>query len=208
MVSIILLLATTAVSSGFVPSSRSYVHRCPNTNIQNDASLVTSTALSATSRRNFLTTTSTIATATATILSTTTTPAYAKEAPPPITRELVTSTFDAIRLDLTSPDGVYSTLTNLINDGKFEDVMQYTKESDAYFRRGKIGKARKLLTDKDLKGEAIQMSNAVTFDLIGINRASRPGKENKEEQLRYLGVLKTDVERILELEATIQVVDE
>jgi hypothetical protein len=41
--------------------------------------------------------------------------------------------------------------------------------------------------------------------LIGINRASRPGKENKEEQLRYLQELKTDVEKFLELEGTIQV---
>jgi len=52
------------------------------------------------------------------------------------------------------------------------------------------------------------MSNAVTFDLIGINRASRPGKENAEEQNRYLEELKKDVERFLELEKTIVVVDE
>ena len=81
--------------------------------------------------------------------------------------------------------------------------MQYTKESDAYFRRAKIGKARKLLTNKDLKGDAIGMSNAVTFDLIGINRASRPGKENREDQLKYLDELRKDIEKFLELESTI-----
>lgn len=85
--------------------------------------------------------------------------------------------------------------------------MQYTKESDAYFRRAKIGKARKLLTNKDLKGDAIGMSNAVTFDLIGINRASRPGKENKEEQMKYLEELKTDIAKVLELEKTIEIVE-
>lgn len=66
-----------------------------------------------------------------------------------------------------------------------------------------MGKARKLLTDKDLKGDAVLMSNAVTFDLIGINRASRPGKESKEDQMRYLGELKKDIEKFLELESTI-----
>lgn len=81
--------------------------------------------------------------------------------------------------------------------------MQYTKESDAYFRRAKLGRARRLLTDKDLKGEAVQMSNAVTFDLIGINRASRPGKRDKEVQDRYLVELRTDIEKFLELEGTI-----
>ena len=86
--------------------------------------------------------------------------------------------------------------------------MQYTKESDAYFRKAKLGKARKLLTDNTLKGDAILMSNAVTFDLIGINRASRPGQENREEQIRYLNELRKDIERFLELESTIVIAGE
>ena len=83
--------------------------------------------------------------------------------------------------------------------------MEYTKESDAYFRRAKLGKARKLLTDKNFKDGALQLSNAVTFDLIGINRASRPGRESTEEALRYWEELKGDVEKFLELEGTIVV---
>lgn len=86
--------------------------------------------------------------------------------------------------------------------------MQYTKESDAYFRKAKLGKARKLLTDGSLKGDAILMSNAVTFDLIGINRASRPGQENRDEQMKYLEELRKDIERFLELESTIVVAGE
>ncbi len=86
--------------------------------------------------------------------------------------------------------------------------MQYTKESDAYFRKAKLGKARKLLTDNALKNDAILMSNAVTFDLIGINRASRPGQENREEQMKYLAELQKDIERFLELESTIVVAGE
>jgi hypothetical protein len=51
------------------------------------------------------------------------------------------------------------------------------KESDAYFRKAKLGKARKLLTDEKVRGgDSIYMSNAVIFDLIGINRMSGPVK--------------------------------
>lgn len=85
--------------------------------------------------------------------------------------------------------------------------MQYTKESDAYFRKAKLGKARKLLTDEKLRSnESLYLSNAVTFDLIGINRASRPGKQNKDEQLRYLTELKDDIEKFLKLEDTIEII--
>lgn len=134
-------------------------------------------------------------------------PSHAKDSAP-VTRQLVTDTFDAIRIELSSPTGVVSTLKSLIDKGSFEDILEYTKESDAYFRKAKLGKARKLLTDKELKGESVLMSNAVTWDLIGINRASRPGKEDREEQLRYLEELKSDVAKFLELENTIDVVEE
>eukprot|EP00581_Thalassiosira_minuscula_P033611 CAMPEP_0184475636 /NCGR_PEP_ID=MMETSP0740-20130409/146665_1 /TAXON_ID=385413 /ORGANISM="Thalassiosira miniscula, Strain CCMP1093" /LENGTH=171 /DNA_ID=CAMNT_0026853155 /DNA_START=579 /DNA_END=1097 /DNA_ORIENTATION=- len=170
-----------------------------------------SNAVTFSSRRTFITQSSL---RTLLLLAPTTTsllplPANAKaKEDPPITRQLVTTTFSEIRSELTSPTGLVSTLADLISARNYDEILQYTKESDAYFRKGKLGRARKLLTDKDLKGEAIGMSNAVTFDLIGINRASRPGKENAEEQNRYLEELKKDVERFLELEKTIVVVDE
>lgn len=55
------------------------------------------------------------------------------------------------------------TLQKLIDDGNYDDILQYTKECDAFFRKGKLGKARKLLTDDQLKGDSILMSNAVSF---------------------------------------------
>eukprot|EP00984_Skeletonema_dohrnii_P024788 scaffold13923_cov78-Skeletonema_dohrnii-CCMP3373.AAC.4 len=161
----------------------------------------TSTSLEAT-RRNFIDQSIATITATSAIIFSTQ-PAAAKEAPIEITPQIVQEAFDAIRNELTSSSGVVATLSNLIDNGSFEEILQYTKESDAYFRRAKLGKARKMLTDKDLKGEAVLMSNAVTFDLIGINRASRPGKENREDQLRYLEELKKDIAKFLELEKTI-----
>mmetsp|Transcript_22155 Transcript_22155/g.31657 ORF Transcript_22155/g.31657 Transcript_22155/m.31657 type:complete len:208 (-) Transcript_22155:186-809(-) len=161
----------------------------------------TATSLHAT-RRNFLH--HSLTTTTSIILTTTLAPqaSLAKEAIE-ITPTLVTETFTTIRNELTSPTGLISTLTTLIDNGSFEEIIQYTKESDAYFRKAKLGKARKLLTDKNVKDEAVLMSNAVTFDLIGINRASRPGRESREDQLRYLEELKRDVEKFLELEKTI-----
>ena len=54
----------------------------------------------------------------------------------------------------------------------------------------------------------IEIIIQVTFDLIGINRASRPGKENKDEHLRYLQELKVDIQKFLELESTIVVDNE
>ena len=166
-----------------------------------------STSLDAT-RRNFIdqTISTSITAATSIILfPAAAQPALAKGAEAPeITPQTVKEAFDAIRNELTSSTGVVATLSNLIDNGSFEDILQYTKESDAYFRKAKLGKACKLLTDKDLKkGEAVFMSNAVTFDLIGINRASRPGKESREDQLRYLEELKKDIEKFLELEKTI-----
>ncbi|KAL7454702.1 hypothetical protein ACHAWC_006312 [Mediolabrus comicus] len=170
---------------------------------------VTSTCLDmVSSRRNFLDETMTTAalSITAAVATTATVatpqPAYAKETIE-ITPQTVTAAFDAIRSELTSPTGVVTTLSNLIDTGSFEDILQYTKESDAYFRKAKMGKAKKLLTDKDVKSNATLICNAVTFDLIGINRASRPGKENREDQLKYLDELRKDIEKFLELESTI-----
>ena len=198
IISAILILVSSQLSSGFVTP---YTNR-GGISTASSSTQVKSTQLLATTRRNFLeqsTTIATIAIGTSIPL-----PAYAKEPPPPITQEAVTEAFDAIRYELTNPSGVVGTLTNLINDGNsYEEVMQYTKESDAYFRKAKIGKARKLLTDKEIKSGSIQLSNSVTFDLIGINRASRPGQEDKDVQLKYLEDLKKDIEQFLELEKTI-----
>ena len=160
------------------------------------------------SRRNFLGRTISSATASLTIIELFSPQTATAKEVEIVTRQTVSDAFNAIRDELSSPTGVVSTLTNLIEHNSCPEIMQYTKESDAYFRKAKLGKARKLLTDNALKGDAILMSNAVTFDLIGINRASRPGQENKEEQLKYLEELKKDIQRFLELENTIVVIGE
>lgn len=207
---VLFLALLPQLSSGFITTTAfvSSSSICCNIKVPTPTSSTSTTiSLNAMSRRNFmeqlpLVPTSIIAIAAAS--STTPLIANAKEEPAPITQQTVTEAFDAIRYELSNPSGVVTKLTKLINDGNsFEEVMQFTKESDAYFRRAKVGKARKLLTDKELKSSSIQLSNAITFDLIGINRASRPGQQSKEEQLKYLDELKKDIESVLELEKTI-----
>ena len=120
-----------------------------------------------------------------------------------ITPENVKAAFDAVRYELEDPAGGVQLIVGKINAEDYEAVMDLTKNYDGYFRKARVGRARKLVTDKKLKDDALMTSNAISFDLIGINRASRPGQQNKEEALKYLGELKADVQKILDLESTI-----
>lgn len=129
-------------------------------------------------------------------------PAAAKEKEA-ITPENVKAAFDAVRYELEDAAGGVQLIESKINAEDYEAVMDLTQNYDGYMRKARVGRARKLLTDKKLKDDAQMMSNAITFDLIGINRASRPGQQNKDEALRYLGELKADVQKFLELESTI-----
>eukprot|EP00978_Attheya_sp_CCMP212_P030092 scaffold109541_cov50-Attheya_sp.AAC.5 len=130
-------------------------------------------------------------------------PAFAKEKPEPLTKELVQKTFGEVRFELEDPSGGVAALESKVNNKEWEDILVFTKEYDLNMRKVKMGFARKLLTDGKVKDDALLLRNAVTFDLIGINRASRPGRENQEEAKKYLGELKDDVTKFLEMEKTI-----
>ena len=130
-------------------------------------------------------------------------PAYAKKEKEPITAETVASAFGAVRYELESPEGGVATLTALVEAEDYTAVMDFTKDYDLEFRKAKMGRARKLLTDASLKDDAVLKCNAVTFDLIGINRNSRKGQENREEALKYVVELKNDIAKFLDLEKTI-----
>ena len=129
-------------------------------------------------------------------------PAAAKEKEA-ITPENVKAAFDAVRYELEDAAGGVQLIGSKINAEDYEAVMDLTQNYDGYMRKARVGRARKLLTDKKLKDDAQMISNAITFDLIGINRASRPGQQNKDEALRYLGELKADIQKFLDLESTI-----
>ncbi len=89
-------------------------------------------------------------------------------------------------------------LKQLIVEERYDTIKEFTKFYDAEFRKVKLGKVRKLLTDKKLKEEALQLSNAITFDLIGINKASRVKDGN--EAIRYWTELEEDVIKFLQLQ--------
>jgi hypothetical protein len=89
-------------------------------------------------------------------------------------------------------------LKQLIVEERYDTIKEFTKFYDAEFRKVKLGKVRKLLTDKKLKEEALQLSNAITFDLIGINKASRVKDGN--EAIRYWTELEEDIIKFLQLQ--------
>ena len=108
-----------------------------------------------------------------------------------------TDPFDAVRRELQSAEGGIAYMQRCIDQADFTGLMEFTKTYDQVLRKGAIGKAKKTLESKDA---ATLISNAVTFDLIGINRSSRPGKENAEDAAKYLQELREDVQRFLDLE--------
>ena len=87
----------------------------------------------------------------------------------------------------------------------FSGLMEFTKGYDLELRKKRMGGAKKLMTDKEMKNKATEYANAVTFDLIGINRNSRKGQENAEGANKYLQELRDDVNKFLSLESSIEV---
>ena len=119
------------------------------------------------------------------------------------TKATVQTTFDAIRYELQSPDGGVSYMQSRIDAQDWAGLMEFTKTYDQEMRKLKMGRAKKLLPSKDLKEKATGYANAVTFDLIGINRNSRQGQESVEGANKYLQELRDDVTTFLTLETTI-----
>jgi len=134
------------------------------------------------------------------------TPAVAKkEAPSP---EVMKSIFTAIRLELEGQQytvlgegGGMFYLGKQLDDGNWTEIKEFTKFYDLEFRKAKMARVRKMMTDKEIKGVALQFSNNVTFDLIGINRAART--EDTAEARKYFDELKIDIKAFLDLESKV-----
>lgn len=138
-------------------------------------------------------------------LATSASPAFAKEEAVPVTRELVKATFDAIRYEVSDPKGGVAYMQQKIDEQDFEGLIEFTRGYDLEMRKLRMGKAKKLLQTKELKEQGTQYANAVTFDLIGMNRNSRKGQESVEGLNKYLQELRDDAAKFLELEKTIEV---
>eukprot|EP00535_Pseudo-nitzschia_heimii_P003160 CAMPEP_0197175408 /NCGR_PEP_ID=MMETSP1423-20130617/1632_1 /TAXON_ID=476441 /ORGANISM="Pseudo-nitzschia heimii, Strain UNC1101" /LENGTH=221 /DNA_ID=CAMNT_0042624559 /DNA_START=25 /DNA_END=690 /DNA_ORIENTATION=- len=121
------------------------------------------------------------------------------------TREVVTECFDFIRFELENPEGGIAYMQGRIDKEDLAGLLEFSKSYDLEFRKRRFGAAKKLLQDKEVKAKATEYANAVTFDLIGINRSCRKGQEDKESANKYLNELRDDVTKFLALEKTIRV---
>ena len=114
---------------------------------------------------------------------------------------VVQAAFDAVRQQVFSDTGGVAEMQRYIDQRDFGALMEFTKTYDQVLRKGVMGKAKKLLgEDKRIKEQATLYSNGVTFDLIGINRSSRPGQENADQANKYLQELREDVQKFVDLQ--------
>ena len=161
------------------------------------------------SRRDFLRTTPTALISGVTcvgVLQFHSTPAVAADSKEELpTKEAVTECFDFIRFELESKDGGVAKMQKSIDAGDFDGLLDFSKGYDQEFRKRRLGNAKKLLQDKEIKAKATEYANAVTFDLIGINRSCRKGQESIESANKYLQELRDDTNKFLALENTIKV---
>lgn len=140
------------------------------------------------------------------VLTSASTPALAAEAEEPLpTREAVTECFDFIRFELDNSEGGVAYMQGRIDQEDLEGLLEFSKTYDLEFRKRRFKAAKKLMQDKEVKAKATEYANAVTFDLIGINRSCRKGQESAASANKYLQELRDDVSKFLALEKTIEV---
>ena len=132
--------------------------------------------------------------------------ALAKEEAIPATRENVKKAFDDLRYELNGGDGGVARMQRAIDAGDWEGLMDITKTYDQILRKGRIGRIKSFLSDKE-KSITTLSANAITFDLIGINRNARPGQENAAEASRYLDELRTDLQLVIDKERLVAYAD-
>ena len=141
-----------------------------------------------------------------TIMSSVNVPVVQAKDKGPVSISVVREAFQAVR-DVLKEGGEIDELGALVEKEDYEAIMEFTKGYDLDFRKAKMGKARKFLTNKEDKERAVLNCNAVTFDLIGMNKGSRVGQRDIEQVKKYYGELKADIQTFLELESNIDVAE-
>jgi hypothetical protein len=131
--------------------------------------------------------------------------AQSKKESEPLTKENVQSAFDDLLFELEDPNnGGVAVMQKLIDEQDWQGLMEFTKTYDGYIRKLKWGRAKAFLTNNAEKEVATLQGNAITFDLIGINRSSRAGQENAELANKYLNELRTDLQKMVDMQSKIQ----
>lgn len=133
-------------------------------------------------------------------------PAHAKKTKEmePITKENVQAAFDALRYELDDPKGGVAVMQTFIDNQDFTGLLDFTKTYDQVLRKQKWARCKSMLTNNAEKEVATLQGNAVTFDLIGMNRSSRAGQENVESATKYLNELRTDLQKMIDMQSKIR----
>jgi len=132
-------------------------------------------------------------------------PAHAKQKETePLTKENVSAAFDSLKFELENPQGGISIMQTFIDNQDFPGLLEFTKTYDQVLRKGKWARCKAFLTNNAEKEVATLQGNAVTFDLIGINRSSRAGQESQEQANKYLNELKRDLEQMIDMSSKIR----
>mmetsp|Transcript_23937 Transcript_23937/g.71954 ORF Transcript_23937/g.71954 Transcript_23937/m.71954 type:complete len:448 (+) Transcript_23937:110-1453(+) len=112
--------------------------------------------------------------------------------------------FDAIRDELEGKGtGGLAFMQTRLERGEYAELLEFTKQWDLDFRKAVLGKARKAMPKGPDRDRAVLVANAVTFDLIGINKAIRAtGKEDAVEAKRWFNTLVDDIQDFATLQPT------
>ena len=129
-------------------------------------------------------------------------PAHSKMPKETLTEENFKAAWDDLKYELNDPKGGVSIMQSRIDDQDFVGLMEFTKGYDLDVRKLKIGRCKAYLSSVE-QAIATMSANAITFDLIGINRSARVGQENQSECNRYLKELRTDLQAVIDQERTV-----
>uniref|UniRef100_A0A7S2VE51 Uncharacterized protein n=1 Tax=Entomoneis paludosa TaxID=265537 RepID=A0A7S2VE51_9STRA len=137
-----------------------------------------------------------LVTAVATTTTTVVRPTTALAKAPKLTQE---QAFDALRQQLYDREGSVAQLQLAIEHQDYTALLDMTKEMDQTLRKQVVGSC-KYYVQANAADQAQQLSNNVTFDLIGMNKSARPNQRDLAQAQRYLQELTQDLEQMLALE--------
>jgi len=108
--------------------------------------------------------------------------------------------FSLVRKEVES--GGVVELGQMVENEEWERILEFTKLYDLSFRKLTLKQVANALTDKASQDKANEIRSKITFDLIAVNKASRPqfraiAKPSAEEAMR---VLRGDLGEFLALE--------
>jgi len=132
----------------------------------------------------------------------------------------VQKAFDGIRYELENPNGGVALLQTAVDRKDCDTILDFTKTYDLELRKAKMLTAKKKFkltatnnnssNSADADTDPQQILNNVTFDLIGMNKSCRPGRQQQQQDnmqttQTYLNELKDDIRKFLNLQTNIPV---